>query len=54
MLRLAAFDRPEKAWMTLSGGGDDERTEWPEMDWSLVDYPRSAAGRLMPFKSCCK
>lgn len=35
-----AFDRIEKVWMTVGGGGEDERVEWPEIDWSLVDYPR--------------
>jgi hypothetical protein len=39
-----AFDRIEKAWQTVSGGGADERVEWPETDWSLVDYPRVSAG----------
>ena len=34
-----AFDRIEKAWMTVNGGGGDERVEWPEIDWMLVDYP---------------
>jgi len=38
-----AFDRIEKAWMTVGGGGEDERSEWPEIDWSLVDYPRLAS-----------
>lgn len=33
------FDRDEKAWMTVGGGGDDEITEFWEIDWSLVDYP---------------
>jgi hypothetical protein len=33
------FDRDEKAWMTVSGGGDDEIDEFWEPDWSLVDYP---------------
>lgn len=33
------FDREEKAWMTVSGGGEDEQVEWPEWDWSLIDYP---------------
>lgn len=41
-----AFDRTEKAWMTVGGGGEDERVEWPEIDWSLVDYPLRAANRL--------
>lgn len=36
-----AFDRIEKAWMTVTGGGDDEIPEFFEVDWSLVDYPRS-------------
>jgi hypothetical protein len=45
MLRLVAFDRIEKPWMTLSGGGDDELIEWPEFDWSLVDYPRGPSER---------
>lgn len=39
-----AFDRIEKAWMTIGGGGEDERAEWPEIAWSLVDYPRCPAG----------
>lgn len=34
-----AFDRILKAWETVGGGGEDERVEWPEIDWSLVDYP---------------
>jgi hypothetical protein len=33
------FDRDEKAWMTVSGGGDDELPEFWELGWSLVDYP---------------
>jgi hypothetical protein len=41
-----AFDRIEKAWMTVGGGGEDERVEWPEIDWSLVDYPRASSARL--------
>jgi hypothetical protein len=39
-----AFDRILKAWMTVGGGGEDERVEWPEIDWSLVDYPRLPRG----------
>jgi hypothetical protein len=23
------FDRIEKAWQTISGGGEDEQVEWP-------------------------
>jgi hypothetical protein len=29
------FDREEKAWMTISGGGDDETVEWPEPIYEL-------------------
>lgn len=36
-----AFDRIEKAWMTVIGGGADEIPEFFEIDWSLVDYPRA-------------
>jgi hypothetical protein len=39
-----SFMRIEKPWKTVGGGGEDERVEWPEIDWSLVDYPR-ATGR---------
>jgi hypothetical protein len=41
-----AFDRIEKAWMTINGGGEDERVEWPEIDSSLVDYPQSGSARF--------
>lgn len=33
------FDRDEKAWQTVSGGGADEIIEFWEIDWSLVEYP---------------
>jgi hypothetical protein len=33
------FDRDEKAWQTVTGGGDDELPEFWEVDWSLVEYP---------------
>ena len=33
------FDQDEKAWQTVAGGGDDELTEFWEVDWSLVEYP---------------
>jgi len=39
-----AFNRIEKAWKTVGGGGEDERVEWPETDWLLVDYPRQCSG----------
>lgn len=32
-----AFDRIEKAWMTVGGGGGDERVEWPEPVYELED-----------------
>lgn len=31
------FDREEKAWMTVSGGGEDEMTEWPEPIYELEE-----------------
>jgi hypothetical protein len=31
------FDREEKAWMTVSGGGDDEHLEWPEPIYELEE-----------------
>lgn len=34
-----AFERIEKAWMTVTDGGDVEIPEFFEIDWSLVDYP---------------
>lgn len=37
------FDRDDKALMTVSGGGDDEIPEFFEVDWSLVDYPRTVS-----------
>jgi hypothetical protein len=33
---LVRFDREEKAWMTVSGGGEDEISEWLEPDPMLV------------------
>jgi hypothetical protein len=35
-----AFDRIEKAWMTVGGGGEDERVEWPEPIYELEDWSR--------------
>jgi hypothetical protein len=32
-----AFDRIEKAWMTVGGGGEDERVEWPETIYELEE-----------------
>jgi hypothetical protein len=32
------FDREEKAWMTVSGGGEDEMREWPEPIYELEDW----------------
>jgi hypothetical protein len=34
------FDREEKAWKTVSGGGD-ERVEWPEPVYELEEVPVS-------------
>jgi len=31
------FDRDLKAWMTISGGGEDERVEWPEPVYELEE-----------------
>lgn len=33
------FDRDEKAWQTVSGGGDDELTEFWEVDWEFGRVP---------------
>jgi hypothetical protein len=35
------FDREEKAWKTVSGGGEDERVEWPEPVYELEEVPVS-------------
>lgn len=32
------FDRTLKPWMTVSGGGDDEQSEWPEPIYELEDW----------------
>jgi hypothetical protein len=32
------FDREEKAWMTVAGGGEDEAVEWPEPIYELEDW----------------
>lgn len=32
------FDREEKPWMTINGGGDDEALEWPEPIYELEDW----------------
>lgn len=34
----ARFDRDEKAWMTISGGGEDETLEWPAPAYELEDW----------------
>jgi hypothetical protein len=36
---LVRFDREQKAWNTVSGGRDDELSEFWEPDYSLVEYP---------------
>jgi hypothetical protein len=28
-------------WLSATGGGADELEEFLELDWSLVDYPRT-------------
>jgi hypothetical protein len=33
------FDREEKAWQTVSGGGADEAVEWPEPIYELEEIP---------------
>jgi hypothetical protein len=36
-LTAVRFDREGKAWMTVTGGGDDERPEWPEPIYELEE-----------------
>lgn len=36
-LYSTCFDRIEKAWMTVTGGGDDERPEWPQLIYELEE-----------------
>lgn len=45
-----AFERIEKAWKTVGGGGDDERVEWPEPIYELEEILRcrSSASRRAP------
>ena len=33
------FDRDQKAWQTIAGGGDDEQLEWPEPIYELEEMP---------------
>lgn len=39
VIDLMRFDRDDKAWMTVSGGGDDEAVEWPEPICELEEVP---------------